>query len=291
MTLFLQTLVDGILVGGVYALIALGLVLVYKSTKVLNLAYGQILMLLAYIGTVFFVSLELHIVPSLLLVMMIGVVLGLVLERFTMRPLIGQPVMPMIAMTLVIGILIEGIITIAWQDKDIVLSNFIPRESISLSGIYLSQTNLWSFVIAVAAFLLLFLLFRYTKIGLVMRAVAEDHHTSQSMGISVKLVFAISWAISCLAAAIAALLLGSMSVVGGGLSHVGISKAVPVILLGGLESVPGAFLGGLIIGLAEVFGSTYIGPEYGDLFPYVLMLLILLIKPHGLFGLKVIERI
>lgn len=288
---FLQALIQGILLGGVYALLALGLVLVFKSTKVLNLAYGQIMMILAYIGCFFLVSHGLHLAPSVILLFIMAVLMGLALERLAMRPLIGQDIMPMIIMTLIIGVLFQGIATIVWEDKDIVLPHFIPNEAINFGDIFILQTHLWSFIVALIIFLLMFFLFRYTKVGLAMRAVAEDHQISQSMGINVKRIFAISWAISFVVAAIAGLLLGSMSVVGSQLGHIGIAKAVPVLLLGGLESVPGALLGGIIIGIAELMGAQYVGSEYREIIPFALMLLILIIKPHGLFGLRTIERI
>ena len=124
-----------------------------------------------------------------------------------------------------------------------------------------------------------------------MRAVAEDHQISQSMGISVKRIFVISWVFSCIGAAISGVLLGSLSIVNADMGHIGISKAIPVLLLGGLESIPGALLGGIIIGVAELLGGAYAGAEYREIIPFSLMLLILLVRPHGLFGLKTIERI
>lgn len=291
MTIFLQSVTQGIMLGGVYALLALGLVLVCKSTKVLNLAYGQVMMILAYISCFFLVSHGLPLAPSLILIFVIGAILGMALERFAMRPLIGQDVLPMIIMTLIIGVLFQGIATIVWEDKDIVLPHFMPDDAIRLGEISILKTYLWSFFIALLIFFLMFLMFRYTKVGLAMRAVAEDHQISQSMGISVKRVFAISWAISCVVAAVAGLLLGSISVVGAGLSHVGIAKAIPVILLGGMESITGALLGGIIIGLVESLGGAYIGSEYREVIPFAMMLLILMFRPHGLFGLRAIERI
>jgi len=287
---FFEAIVQGVMLGGIYALIALGLVLVYKSTKVLNLAYGETLMILSYILCALLYSVGLPLSIGLLLIFVIGALIGLSLERLVLRPLIGQGFLPMIMVTLFIGFVIKGIISIAWKDSDKVLS-IIPRGAFHFWQITIQYTHLWALLIALFIFLLMFALFRYTSIGLAMRAVAEDHQISQSMGINVKRIFAISWGISCVFAAAAGILIGSISIVNTDMSAYGIAKAIPVLLLGGLESVPGALVGGIIIGIAELLGGTYVGSEYREIIPFIVLLLILVIKPHGLFGLKTIERI
>jgi branched-chain amino acid transport system permease protein len=278
------------MLGGLYALIALGLVLVYKSTQVLNLAYGQILMILAYLLCSFSVSMGLPLALSLLLVFVISALLGLALERFTMRPLLGQPVFSLVIMTLILGLFFQGLVTVGWKDVDVVLS-VMPRGGVIFWQIYIPYGYLCSFGVALLIFLLLSALFRYTRVGLAMRVVSEDHQISQSIGINVKRIFAISWAVSCVAAAISGLLLGSVSIVNAEMGSIGIAKALPVLLLGGMESIPGALLGGLIVGIAEILGGAYAGAEFRQIIPFALMLVILLIRPHGLFGQRIIERI
>jgi len=287
---FINIVVQGIILGGIYALIALGLVLVYKATKVLNIAYGDIMMILGYFLCFFLTSLGFPLPVGLLVVFIIGVLIGLFLEGVIMRPLIGHGFLPMIMTTLFIALLIQGIVAMVWKNIDKPLS-VIPKGVFKFWEISIPYSHLWAFFIALLIFLLLFAIFRYTKIGLAMRAVAEDHQISQSMGINVKRIFAISWAISGVTAAAAGMLLGNISIVGPELNHAGIAKAIPVLLLGGLESVPGALIGGIIIGVAELLGGWYAGSEYREIIPFALMLLILVIKPHGLFGLKTIERI
>lgn len=291
MSLFLQTLVQGITLGGIYALVALGMVLVYKSTKVLNIAHGAIITILAYSLYTLLSSMGLPLPIGILLVLVISALIGLCIERLVMRPLIGHGFLPMIMITLFIALLLEGIVTVAWADQDKTLV-LIERELLSFWQISIQSSYLWSFIIALFIFLLLVALFRYTRIGLAMRAVAEDHQISQSMGIGVKRIFAISWALSCVTAATAGILLASnTAVVSPGTGAIGISIAIPVLLLGGMESVPGAFIGGLIIGITELFIGAYAGAVYRDIIPFALMLLILIIRPYGLFGLKRIERI
>ena len=271
-------------------MIALGLVLVCKSTKVINLAFGEIMVIMAYLMATFFTSMGLPLALCLLLVFVIAALLGLFLERFTMRPLLGQGFLPMVIVTLVIGIFFQGMVTVFWADKEKTL-NIISQAAVSLGDIRIQYSYLWAFLIAILIFGLMVFLFRYTRIGLVMRAVAEDHQISQAMGVSVKRIFAISWAISCVVAAAAGLLLGNISLVGPNMGYLGLTKALPVLLLGGLEPIPGALLGGIIIGVAESVGGAYAGGQYGEIIPYSLMLLILLIRPYGLFGERTIERI
>lgn len=290
MSLFLQALVQGIMLGGVYALVALGLVLICKATKVINLAYGEIMMVMAYLMSTFFVAMGLNLVLSIFLVLVISALTGLLLERFTMRPLVGQGFLSMVIVTLVIGVFSQGVVTIAWSGREKSLS-MIPQGAVSLGDIRIEYTYLWAFFIAMLVFGLMVFVFRYTRVGLAMRAVAEDHQLSQAMGIGVKRIFAISWAISCVAAAIAGLLLGNISLVSPSMGYLGLAKALPVLLLGGLESIPGALLGGIIVGVVEIVGGAYAGGQYGDIIPFTLMLLILLIRPYGLFGLRTIERI
>lgn len=289
-----ETLVQGLMLGGVYSLVALGLVLIYKSSGVLNLAQGQIMLVLAYILYALYVSWGLPIALSLVLFIIISALMGLAIERFTLRPLIGQPILTMIILTLVLGFFLSGIAVLAWGGEPVSYTpSFVPGGSASIGGIEIRWAYIWSFIIALIIFLGFVYVFRYTKLGLSMRAVAEDHQVSQSLGISVKRVFALSWVGNCLVAAAGGILLGSInaSVHSTTVGMYGITKALPVVILGGLESIPGALIGGLIVGIAEQLASQYLGSEFRTVVPFILMLLILLIRPYGLFGLKTIERI
>ena len=290
-----ETIIQGIMLGGVYSLVALGLVLIYKSSSVLNLAQGEILMILAYILWTFLVPLGFHPALGIFIVLLISVLFGLALERLVFRPLIGQSVITTIILTLILGIFLMGVMVMVWRGDANALPHFIPTGGANLGGIAIPWPYFCSFIVALGIFGVLLYLFQYTGIGLSMRAVAEDHSISQSLGISVKRIFSISWALSCLVAAIGGILLGSLFIVNPALGHVGIAKALPVVLLGGLESVPGALVGGFVVGVAELLGATYIDPLVGggfrDVTPFILMLIILLVRPYGFFGLRIIERI
>ena len=287
-----MALLQGVMVGGVYALVALGMVVVYKSSKVLNLAHGGILMFLAYFCTIVFTSIGLPLAASLVLTLLLAIVVGIGLERFCLRPLIAQPIEATIILTLVLGFFFHGLVLLCWGGRGMALP-LITGESIRIGGTAIAPAYIYSFIIAIVLFIALALFFRYTKLGLSMRAVAEDHKVSQSLGIRVKRVFSISWIICCLTAAVGGMLLGSIWIVESSMSIVGLAKALPVILLGGLESFAGALFGGLIVGIVEIVAGTYLytWSGFSDVCPFILMLLILLFRPYGLFGLVRIERI
>ncbi len=292
---FLQFLANGIMIGGIYGLVALGLVLIYKSSRVLNLSHGFFLMIFAWLCWSFTEQLSLPIWLSILLVLAVSVVAGLGVERFVLRPLIGQPVLAIVTVTLALGYFLEGVAIMAWGANTKGLPEFIPRETIWLGPVSIAQHYLWAFGMAILIFILLYIFFRYTKMGLGMQIVSEDQQVAQSLGIRVKNVFAQTWAFALVIAAIAGILYASLHAVSNFNALIGLNKALPVMLLGGLESLPGALIGGIIIGTFESVGSGYIDPLVGggtsDVIPLILMLFILLIKPSGIFGWKRIERI
>lgn len=291
---FLTAFLSGILLGGVYAILALGVVIIYKSSKVFNIAHGEIMMFLAYLMWFLFVSHSLPAWAAMILVLLAGLVIGLCCERFFMRPLIGKPMLITFLVALVLGMLIRSIAIMWHKGTPQVIRGIFPAGNLVIGGISVSHTMVWSFIIAIVLFTVFVLWFRYTKIGLAMRTVAEDHHISQSLGMSVKRVFAISWAIGGMMAAVSGVLLSSRGIVGPDLGVSLLIKALPVLLLGGLESLPGALVGGLIIGVTEILSAAYVNPHvtgFSQLLPFILMVLIMMIRPHGLFGLRRIERI
>jgi len=292
---FLQFLANGIMIGGIYGLVALGLVLVYKSSRVLNLAHGGFLMILAWLCWSFADQAGLSIWLSIVLVLIVAALAGLGVERFLLRPLIGQPILAIIISTLALGYLLEGVAIMAWGANTKGLPEFIPHTSIWLGPVSIAQHYIWAFGIAIFLFILLLLFFRYTKLGLGMQIVSEDQQVARSLGISVKSVFAQSWAFALVMAAISGILYASLHAVTNFNAQIGLTKALPVMLLGGLESLPGALVGGIIVGVFEGVGGGYIDPIVGggfsDIVPLILMLIILLVRPYGIFGWERIERI
>jgi len=287
-----DVLVQGLLVGGVYALIALGFVLVFKSSLVLNLAHGQMIAVLAYFLYYMLDSWGLSDWIGILLIIPCGAVLGFLIERLAVRPLLGQPFLSVLMMTLMVGFLLKGVRYLVWGADSFTLP-FTPRGQWEIGPVNVIPATAISFVAAMVLFLALLLLFRYTKVGLSMRVVAADHEVAQSLGIRVKRVFSLSWALSGAFAAVCGILVGMVYTVTTVMGQSVLGAGLPVLLLGGLTSIPGAVVAGLIIGEAQALGDYYQpgGLNLGEVIAWVVMLMILLIRPYGLFGEKRIERI
>lgn len=294
MTTLFQLILSGIMVGAIYALVAIGVVLIFKSTGIFNIAQGAILMLGAYILFTFLVQFGWPLGLSLALALLSAIAVGYLMERLALRPLIGQSFLAAFMVTLAMIGLLEGLITLVWGTFGRRYPEFISPEPIRLGPLVLSQEYTWSFLIATVLIIAFTFFFKYHRLGLAMRAVAEDHAVAQSTGISIKTAFSLSWIISTVVATAGGILLAVSAGVTIGLGSVGL-KALPVVLLGGLESIPGAIVGGLIIGILETIAGYYLDPFVGggvaDIAPFIIMILILIIKPYGLFGQERIERI
>lgn len=294
METFFGALVQGLLLGGIYALIALGVLVVYKSCKVFNMAHGQTMVLISYIAWWLAISVGLPLSVAIIIAILSGALLGWGLNRFLISPLIGKPMLVTFLLTLLIGIAIEGISMIAWGGLPHTFPTIVPRGNWQIGGVALSNVGLTSSFIAIAMFIGFVLFFKRTKMGFGMRCVSEDPNLSRALGMPVERVYAMSWLIGGIAAAIGGILVASVYAVDISLGSFSMVRAIPVLLLGGLESLPGCVVGALVIGVVELLTSTYIDPHisgFRELLPYILMILILMLRPQGLFGLKQIERI
>jgi branched-chain amino acid transport system permease protein len=285
-----KIIIAGLMNGSIYGLVAIGFVLVYKSSSVLNFSQGYMLLLGAYIFWFFNASLKLDLLPSLLLALPAGFVMGIAIERLTLRPLIGQPLISMITVTIFLSLVLEGLVSLIWGTYPLEQISVFGRGSVKVANIVLTTENLWAFGIAFGAMVVLILFFRYTELGLAMRGVAEGHQIVQSMGIGVRRIFSISWGIAGVAATIGGILMGTTLGFQLGLSHIGL-LAIPAAFIGGLESPEGAILGGLLIGLIESIVSGYLGNAAGVPATYVVLILVMLVRPYGFFGLERIERV
>lgn len=286
--------VQGLLLGGVYALLALGVVVVYKSSKVFNLAFGGLTLFLTYNMWWLLSSAGFPLWLSLVLLGVCSAVIGLAINRFMMTPLIGESGLTTFIVTMVLGFsVLYGLVLLLFGGSPRVMPRIFPSGSVDLGPVSMSATWLSAFAIATAMFLIFAAYFRFTKTGLEMRAVSENHFISQSVGINVKRILAISWVVGTLSAAVSGLLLGSMFAVDAGLGGFALARGFPILLLGGLESLPGALIAALIIGVTESVAGTYVDPYvtgFRELLPYILMLVILMLRPSGLFGLREIRR-
>jgi len=285
----LNVLVEGLLIGGVYGLIALGFVLVFKSSMVMNMAYGWVIGILCYVLYQFMVPWGIPAVAAIPLLMVAGAVIGILVEWFAVRPLMGQSFLALLMMTLMLGTVIHGVIVLLWPGL-IWNIPFKPMGLWTIGGIKIMPDAAIAFLVALAVFLVLVVLFRYTKVGLSMRVVAADHEVAQSLGIRVNRIFSLSWATSGAFGAICGILLGMVFSVTIELGDLALGKGMTILLVGGMTSIPGALVGGLLIGASESLGSYWV-EALRTVVPWIFMLVILLIRPQGLFGQKRIERI
>jgi branched-chain amino acid transport system permease protein len=286
---------QGFALGLIYGVVALGFVLVYKSSRILNFAVGQFLIIGAYITWTALVVWHLPVVVCFLIAIVATAILGLSVERIAIRPLIGQPILGVIMMTLALMIILKGVVILAWGTiAKAYEPDLFPATPIHLGDLTISQEYVWGFIVAAILLIIFTYFFRFTKAGLAMRATSEDHQLARGTGIRVKTVFSQSWAICAVVAGIAGIILASKVGLTIDLANVGL-KSVAVVLVGGLESVPGAIIAGIIIGIAESLASGYIDPLVGggtsEFFAFGIAIVVLLIRPWGLFGLRRIERV
>ena len=304
-----QQFTTGLLNGGIIAIIALGIVLIYRSSEVFNFSHGQLVMLGAF-ATWWFAGAdengeEIFNLPlwgaiPLAIVVMAG--LGLLIERLALRPMTGQPLLAIVLMTLGLAQFLEGgaAIIFGTQPKNNFPAPFSPSDVITIpfpgafnDTIIIKQALLATFIVAILAAVIFMLFFQYTRTGLAMRATSEDHELARGVGINVPRIFGLSWAIAGIIATVGGVLLATLTGVSLSLAVVAL-VAFPAILLGGLESFPGAIVGGLLVGLAQALvqaSSIQVVRSTSEIAPYLLLLVILLIRPEGLFGEKRIERV
>ena len=297
MAFFLEVLIGGLLSGIMYSLVALGFVLIYKASGVFNFAQGAMVFFaaLTFVGVT-----EMGFSPWLAFPITLGVmiVLALGIERIVLRPLVNQPQITLFMATIGLTFFIEGLAQLMWganvrglelglQDEP--LPYLVDRFGISISKFDLAAAGVAAILVTSLA-----LFFSRTRIGRALRAVADDHQAAQAVGIPLQQIWGIVWGVAGFVALVAGLLWGARNGVQFALTFVAL-KALPVLILGGFESVPGAIVGGLIIGATEKLAEVYLGPYVGGgiegWFPYVLALLFLLVRPEGLFGEKIIRRI
>ncbi len=304
-----QQFTTGLLNGGIIAIIALGIVLIYRSSEVFNFSHGQLVMWGAFVTWWFagadengkeIFNLPLWAAIPLAIAVMAG--MGLLIERLALRPMTGQPLLAIVLMTLGLAQFLDGAaaITFGIQPKNNFPAPFSPSDVIKIpfpgafnDTIIVKQALLATAVVAILAAIVFMLFFRYTRIGLAMRATSEDHELARGVGINVPRVFGMSWAIAGIIATVGGVLLATLTGVSLSLSVVTL-VAFPAILLGGLESFPGAIIGGLLVGLAAALvqaSSVQVIRSTSEIAPYILLLVVLLIRPEGLFGEKRIERV
>jgi branched-chain amino acid transport system permease protein len=309
MTKFLSLLQDGLALGAVYALVALGFVVIYRATGVINFAQGGLVVFGAFL--VYQVQFTWNwfggggtwpgFIVSALFAMICVALVGAAFEALVLRRMIGQPIFAIILITIGLFLLVEPITTTIWHNPPGGLQTPFGLSTVTVADVQILQVNIATVVLGAIVLGVFFFLFQYTKIGIAMRATAVDQEAALAQGISVRRVFALSWAIAGAVAVVAGMMLAGGAGPAPGLSiNLGLIalRAFPAIILGGLDSPGGAVVGGLTIGIAQVMTGGYIsssvevlGAEFADVVPYLIMFAILLVRPYGLFGTREVRRV
>jgi branched-chain amino acid transport system permease protein len=292
-TFFAEVLIGGVAAGLMYSLVALGFVLIFKASGVFNFAQG-VMVLFAALTLVGLLERNVPVVLALALTTLVMIALAFGIERVVLRPLVNQEHIILFMATIGLNFFLEGLGEMMWGANVKKLDIGIPDESFQVAGILVNKLELTAALTAAVLVSILAVFFQRTRIGRALRAVADDHEAALSIGIPLKTIWVVVWSVAGIVAIVAGVMWGAKSGVQFSLSLVAL-KALPVLILGGFESVPGAIVGGIIIGVGEKIGEVYWGPLVGgaieNWFAYVLALAFLLVRPQGLFGEKIIERV
>ena len=294
MELFIMTITTGIMVGGIYALVALGWVLIYKCSGVLNLAMGEMTLIGAYVSLSFY-AMGIPFLLALLFSLIIGLILGILTERIFLDKLIGEPVLTVIMVTVGLSFFFKGIVELIWgTDTRVFSPPVFSIEPIHFGNIVIGRVYLWSFVAAMILLVIFVCFFKYTRWGLAMQATADDEMAALSLGVSARFVYAAAWAIAFMASGVGGTLLGNINGLNISVGYLGL-LVLPAVVLGGLNSVPGAIVGGIAIGILQNLCGAYLDKYFAggvkEVAPFVFMAIFLLFKPHGLWGWERIERV
>ena len=290
--IFLQYLISGIMTGGIYGLIGVGIVIIFKATQVFNFAVGTLMTLGALICVSLITQFHLPFWLAVPATLALAGIIGILIERVGLRPLLSQPVLSLVMATLAIESILRGLMLMVWTGYTISFPRgLFPGKTIFIGPLFISHEFLIAFVVALISFSLVGLFFYKTHTGLKMRVTAESHDVAMSLGVNITTIFAVAWMLAIMVGTLAGIIIGNRL----GLQVIITSslafKALPAIMFGGLDSVAGAIIGGVVVGVLEKMAGGYIDPKIAEITPYIILLLILIIRPEGLFGLKRIERI
>ncbi|MBU3738050.1 MAG: branched-chain amino acid ABC transporter permease [Rhodoferax sp.] len=287
---FLQQLVSGTAVGCVYALVALGFVLIYKATDVVNFAHGEVMMIGAFLGLTFVSRLQMPYFVGVVAAILCMTVLGALLNRYLLRPLAGQGILAIIVVTLGLSILLRAFASVAWGPETFPMESPFSRKVVQLGGLVLSQEHVAIIVLTAVMVAGMYLFFRFSRLGIAMQATSENPLAAYYVGIPVKSIHSLVWALGAATAGVAGIMLAPISFVHVNMGGIGL-KAFPAAVLGGFGSIPGAIVGGVIIGVIESMAVLYLPEGINNVAAYLLLLLILIFRPQGLFGIQSRRRV
>lgn len=287
---FLEVTLAGLGSGGLYALAALAFVIVYKATRVVNIAIGEFLMMGAYVFYAFAAGMAWPVWAAIAGAVALSAALGALVERLTIRPMLGESPISVFMITVGLASILVGVVELIWTADQRRLPEFMPRAPMMVGEAFVAPKVFYGFWVALALVLLVLAVFRYWRGGVALRATASDQGAAYAMGINVPRVFSLSWAAAGAIAAVSGVIVGAIGGISSSMGVFGLSVLV-VVIVGGLDSVAGALVGGIFIGLLEAWAGAYLGGEYKLLATFVVLVAVLMMRPYGLFGTREIERL
>jgi len=270
--------------------VALGFVLIYKATEVINFAQGEFMMIGAFAAYTLIVFCKLPFLPAFVFTLIFMFLFGILLDRVIFRPLVGEGAFALVMVTIGLAFTLRSLAGMIWTYDTFDFPFVFSEKPLDLGGLVISKVHLTIIVSSVILMSLLYLFFKFTDIGIAMQATSQNQLAAYLMGIGVKKVFLLTWAISAVIAAIAGILIAPISFLHANMGFIGL-KAFPAAVLGGFGSIPGAIVGGLIIGLSENLAGGYLTPGFKNIFAYIILILVLMIRPEGIFGIKEKKRV
>ena len=276
-------ILNGLALGSIYALLAIGVVLIFKATKVVNFAQGDLMMVCAYVNLGFLTILHFPFSLAVLLTILFGALLGWILERLIIRPMVGKPLFAVIIVTLGMATILRALVGMVWGHDLMNLPTAISSNPVKLFGISMSVGSILILCVTCLLVASLALYFKFTKQGIAMRATSLDSRAALLMGIGVRNIFSETWIISGIISAISAVLIGPIVQLSTHLGLLGLN-AFPAAILGGFGSIPGAILGGFVIGVAENAAGFYLPEGFKTVFPWIVLIAVLMLRPEGFFG-------
>jgi branched-chain amino acid transport system permease protein len=287
---FVEYSIVGIAAGGIYALIALGIIVIFKSSRTFNFAMGEMMMLSAYFFYAAAVTFALGPLIGMIVALAGSVAIALLIERVAIRPMLGRPFIAVVMVTFGIGSIIRGIVGMIWGPNDKQIPAILSRSPILLGDIFIPGKTARALAIAVVIVVALLAYLRFSRAGVALRAAAADAITAYSMGINVRRIIAFTWVIAAITGCISGVLMANVNTL---TPHLGVValNVLAVVILGGMNSIGGVLIAGFIIGWLEAVTGLVAGTEFREITPYILVLLVLLVRPTGLFGTKEVERI
>jgi len=293
--LLMQLLINGLVVGTLYGVVAMSFVLIYKATQVVNFAQGELLLIGAWVCWWLLTKYQMPFYLGIPITLVFMFLFGIAIQVVILRPMIGEPIISVIMVTFGVASVIRGFLNMTWGSDTRPFPVLFSQQPIHFGPVPVSPVHLWSFVVVMALLAGFSVFFRFSTTGMAMRATADNQQVALSLGVSVKWIFALSWCIATVVSALAGIILGSVR--GGvdfSLADLGL-KVFPVVILGGLDSIPGAIIGGVLIGVLENLAGGYLDPILGggvkEVAPFVALVVILMLRPHGFFGKREIERV